>query len=249
MVTAKFGNKSFVVSKDKIYTPDGIKITESLNLEETEVGIEGVGVQKSKLTIKGINLRELTMSVKLDCRFVVVEEEIQIWKEKMQAHKSERLDVGVYPVGTMLLTQYSVSEIVIAGNGQYISATLDLTFKEDPAGRSYDLVVTENANAKKTVDSAKENPKAEKTVDSTTKAASTRPPVRIGSYVTPKKNTYWYETAEGALKVKGKRGKAYNKKMKVSYIYPKNTMFTKVKCVNPQGLGWLKIDDVTVNKY
>ena len=126
MITAKYGTKQFSVSKKKIYTPDGISIGESLEVEETEVS-----GKKPTTKVKGIKLQEVRFDVKLDNRFVDVITEIRWWKSALHSKKSKYLTIGSYRIGAFYLTDYNVTNIVMNKNGKYTKADLSLTFKED----------------------------------------------------------------------------------------------------------------------
>lgn len=226
MVTVKFGSKSFEVKANKIYTPDGISISEALSTEEVEV--KG---KKPTLNIKGIGLQSITMSVKLDCRFVNVETELRYWKNTLLGKSSQILMIGSYQIGKMFLTSYSVSDIGLAGNGAYIRATLELSFTEDGAYANSNKI---NFTSPKKASAVKNS-----AADSKNKT------IGKGATIKPKSGARWYYTAEGALKKTGKSGEAYQKEMVVTYTYSKSG---KIVCVNPSGLGWLKVEDVTVVK-
>lgn len=228
MITAKYGSKSFEVKKNKIYTPEGIEISESLSTEETEVS-----GKKPTLTIKGVGLQTITMSVHLDCRFVNVETELRYWKNILLGKKSALLMLGSYQIGQMFLTSYKVANVVLAKTGSYLKADIELSFTED------------GAYANKTKINFTE-PKKVTTVKKSASASSTAKKIKNGSIIKPKSGVRWYYTAEGALKKSGKSGKAYQKNMAVTHIYSKSG---KIVCVNPCGLGWLKVEDVNVVKY
>ena len=228
MITVKYGSKNFEVKSNKIYTPDGIEISEALSTEEIEVA-----GKKPTLQIKGIGLQTINMSVKLDCRFVNVEAELRYWKNILLGKSSAILTIGSYQVGRMFLTSYKIADFVLAKNGKYIKATLDLSFIEDGA-------YANNNKINFTV------PKKVTTVKKSATTKSTAKKVRKGSTIKPKSGVRWYYTAEGAIKKTGKSGKAYQRNMSVTYTYSKGG---KIVCVNPSGLGWLKVEDVNVVKY
>ena len=255
MITVKYGSKSFEVKANKIYTPSGITLSESLSLTEVEVA-----GKKPTTTVKGISLQSVSMSVVLDCRFVTVETEIKYWQNILKGKSTASLKIGNYTVGTMILTSYKVSEITITRNGTFTRAVLELSFTE------YNKAVTTTTTSKtvasttvkRTVSSStttkvttvkasvSTTPKATVTTKSTTSSTTVSNKVRKGSTIKPKSGVRWYYTAEGALKRTGKSGSAYQKNMAVTYTYSKSN---KIVCVNPSGLGWLKVEDVTVVKY
>lgn len=221
MITAKFGDKKFQVASKIIYTPNDVSIGESIEIEEKEV--KG---KKPKTSVKGIKLQSLSFEVKLDSRFVDVVAELRWWKNKLLAKKSDFFYLGNYKVGKFYLTQYDVSDFTLNKNGYYKTATISLSFSEDGT----------YANSKKI---NFESPAKAKSVKSSN-TSKKKKTIKVGTYVKPKKNTRWYYTAEGALKKTGKSGKAYNKKLKVTHIYKNG------KAINPQGLGWMRPEDVDV---
>lgn len=227
MVTAKFGSKNFEVKSDKIYTPNGVSLSEELNLEEIEVS-----GKKPTVNIKGVKLQDLSFDVKLDCRFVDVWDEISFWKKTLLAKKPAIFKLGAQILGRYYLYKMDTKQIVIGKKGVYISAVISLSFKEDGAYTNK-TTTTSSTTAKKVT-----------TVKAST--TTTAKKVRKGSTIKPKSGTRWYYTAEGALKKSGKSGKAYQSNLTCSYTYSKSG---KIVCVNPQGLGWMKIEDVMVVKY
>ena len=218
MITAKFGSKTFEISATKIYTPNGITYDESITTEEVEV--EG---KKPTLNIKGLGLKNLSFTVMLDARFVTVESEISYWDKILLNKKSENFSIGKNTIGKFYLIQVSKSNIVLAKDGTYIKCTLTLTFKEDGAGANNELFPPKKATS--VINSA---------------STSSNKNIKVGTMIKPKSGTYWYYTASGAINRTGKRGKAYNKSMKVSYI------FQNGKAINPQGLGWMIPADVEI---
>lgn len=228
MITVKYGSKSFEVKSNKIYTPDGITISESLSTEEVEVS-----GKKPTLKIKGIGLQTISMSVMLDSRFVNVETELRYWKNILLGKKSEILMIGSYQIGKMFLTSYKTSDIVLGRTGGYSKAVLELSFTEDGSYANKNKI---NFSVPKKVTTVKKS--------ATTTTATKK--VRKGSTIKPKSGVRWYSTAEGAIKKSGTSGKAYQQNLVVTYTYSKNG---KIVCVNPNGLGWLKVEDVNVVKY
>lgn len=225
MITARFGSKQFKVESKTIYTPDNISVGESIELEETEV--KG---KKPKTSVKGIKLQSLSFEVKLDSRFVTVETELRYWKNILLGKKSDFFYLGNYKVGKFYLTQYDITSFTLTKNGAYRTATLSLTFTEDGT----------YANSKKiNFESPQKAAEVKKSATTTTKAKT----IKVGTTVKPKKNTRWYYTAAGAINKTGKSGKAYNKAMKVAYVHKVGGV---VKAINPQGLGWMRLEDVDI---
>lgn len=126
MITAQFGTKQFSVSKDKIYTPSDISLSESLDIEETEV----VG-EKPTTSVKGIKLQTLSFVIMLDARFVDVATELRWWKNVLRSKASHDLFIGSYKIGNFYVSQYDASGIVINRQGEYVSAKLSLSFTEN----------------------------------------------------------------------------------------------------------------------
>lgn len=239
MITAKFGSKSFEVSPKKIYTPNGLSLSEELNYEEIEVS-----GKKPTITVKGFKLIPLTFEVKLDSRFVDIEKEMAEWKSLLRKKTSKNFNYGGTLLGYFYLTKYEVKETTINSSGKYTQAKISLSFIED--GEYYNG--TKKVTTLKTGTGTSVTPTgtAKSSTVKSSGSSSSKAKVRKGSTIKPKKNTRWYYTAEGAIKKTGKSGTAYQKNMTVTYTYSKNG---KIVCVNPQSLGWLKVEDISVIKY
>lgn len=127
MQTAAFGSKIFEVSSSRQYTPDGINISESLNIEMQ--AIEG---KKPATYIKGLNEMKLGFSVKLDARSVDVLAEINFWLAKLRSKTPEFLSIGgkVWGTNKMLLAEVKISDAKIIGKDVYSQASMDLSFAE-----------------------------------------------------------------------------------------------------------------------
>lgn len=76
---ASFGDKQFEVSTNKILTPSNISFSESLNLEEQERAGD-----KPAIYVKGLGALSLSLNVKLDARWVDVQQEIVYWLVKCE---------------------------------------------------------------------------------------------------------------------------------------------------------------------
>lgn len=124
---ASFGDKQFEVSTNKILTPSNITFSESLNIEEQERSGD-----KPTIYIKGLGALSLSLDVRLDARWVDVQQEIVYWLVKMRSAEPEILTLGTrsWGAGKSLLKSISVSELVILGDGTYASAMLALEFVE-----------------------------------------------------------------------------------------------------------------------
>ena len=124
---ASFGSKVFEVSTNKIYTPSDISLSESLSYETQERSGD-----KPAIYVKALGALSQSLTVKLDARWVDVQQEYTWWLVKMRTAVPETLYLGTraWGAGKALLTQVDLSDIVIAGNGSYLSATLSLSFIE-----------------------------------------------------------------------------------------------------------------------
>lgn len=124
---ASFGSKVFEVSTNKIYTPSDISLSESLSYETQERAGD-----KPAIYVKALGALSQSLTVKLDARWVDVQQEYTWWLVKMRTAVPETLYLGTraWGAGKALLTQVDLSDIVIAGNGGYLSATLSLSFIE-----------------------------------------------------------------------------------------------------------------------
>lgn len=249
MITAQFGTKKFSVSKKKIYTPDGISIGESLDIEETEVS------GKKPLTkVKGIKLQEVSFDVKLDNRFVDVITEIRWWKSTLLSKSSKYLLIGGYRLGAFYLESYSLKDIVMNKNGKYVSATISLSFKENG---TFAINKTLNFQGSKTKIGT---------------IASIAIPYRVGSKVKIKSGTRRYGSATDALKKKGKSN-AFKKEERDDVTYKITAMDKTKKALRVEGkitdkdkikklskglgftpkevivAGWIRVEDMTVVTY
>lgn len=124
---ASFGSKVFEVSTNKIYTPSDISLSESLSYETQERAGD-----KPAIYVKALGALSQSLTVKLDARWVDVQQEYTWWLVKMRTAVPETLYLGTraWGAGKALLTQVDLSDIVIAGNGGYLSVTLSLSFIE-----------------------------------------------------------------------------------------------------------------------
>lgn len=222
MITAKFGTKSFEVSYNKIYTPDGLSFSESIDTEEVEVS-----GKKPKLNIKGIGLIEVSFDVTLNSIFLNIESEINFWQNKLRSKKSEILSVGKRTWGYFFLTQASYSDVIIAKDGSYIRCKLSLSFKED----STKTISTTSTSTNKT--------------NSVTSSANVSKVTKIsvGSVVKPKANKRWYYTAAGAINRTGTSGVAWQQNIRVSNVYNNG------QAIALDVYGWMIPSDVTVISY
>ena len=124
---ASFGSKTFEVSTNKIYTPSDISLSESLSYEEQERSGD-----KPAIYVKALGALSQTLTVKLDARWVDVQQEFTWWLVKMRTAVPETLMLGnrAWGAGKALLTKVDLSGVVIAGDGSYRSGVLSLSFIE-----------------------------------------------------------------------------------------------------------------------
>lgn len=124
---ASFGSKTFEVSTNKIYTPSDISLSESLSYEEQERFGD-----KPAIYVKALGALSQTLTVKLDARWVDVQQEFTWWLVKMRTAVPETLMLGsrAWGAGKALLTKVDLSGVVIAGDGSYRSGVLSLSFIE-----------------------------------------------------------------------------------------------------------------------
>lgn len=124
---ASFGSKTFEVSTNKIYTPSDISLSESLSYEEQERSGD-----KPAIYVKALGALSQTLTVKLDARWVDVQQEFTWWLVKMRTAVPETLMLGsrAWGAGKALLTKVDLSSLVIAGDGSYRSGVLSLSFIE-----------------------------------------------------------------------------------------------------------------------
>ena len=122
-----FGTKTFEVSDKKIYTFSNVSFSESLSFETQERSGD-----KPSIYVKGLGELTQSFNVRLDARWVDVEQEIVWWIVKMRTAVPEFLTIGEHTWGTgkALLTSVSVSDLAEAGDGTYLAATLALSFIE-----------------------------------------------------------------------------------------------------------------------
>lgn len=126
-MVGSFGSKTFEVTSNKIYTFSDYSLSESLSYETQERSGD-----KPTIYVKALGELTQSINVKLDARWVDVEQEIVWWIVKMRTAVPEYLTIGEHTWGTgkALLTSVNVSDLVEAGDGTYLSATLALSFVE-----------------------------------------------------------------------------------------------------------------------
>ena len=124
---ASFGSKTFEVSTNKIYTPSNISLSESISYEEQDRSGD-----KPAIYVKALGALSQTLTVKLDARWVDVQQEFTWWLVKMRTAVPETLMLGsrAWGTGKALLTKVDLSGVVIAGDGSYRSGVLSLSFIE-----------------------------------------------------------------------------------------------------------------------
>lgn len=134
-MVGSFGSKTFEVTSNKIYTFSDYSLSESLSYETQERSGD-----KPAIYVKALGELTQSINVKLDARWVDVEQEIVWWMVKMRTAVPEYLTIGEHTWGTgkALLTSVNVSDLVEAGDGTYLSATLALSFVEYAAAGTDD---------------------------------------------------------------------------------------------------------------
>lgn len=120
-----FGDKPFIVSPDRIYTPDGVSITSGLNVEKQEV--EG---GKPATYIKGVKEKTVTFDLLLLVAFCDVDAEAEWWHIEAESKSAKYLTLGIKTYGKMLLESVSETDVLIAPNGIKTRSKLSLTFSE-----------------------------------------------------------------------------------------------------------------------
>ncbi|WP_459482125.1 phage tail protein [Clostridium saccharoperbutylacetonicum] len=128
MSLGSFGNKTFEVSQNKIYTFDGYTRDISLGVEDQDVDGD-----KPSTYIKGIDLEKISFDIKLNqSSNIDVEKEINEWKSICESGSPYMLFLGNNPVSSnkFLLTGISLSDNFYTSNGKQVKTTLKLTFKE-----------------------------------------------------------------------------------------------------------------------
>lgn len=125
MAIGAFGNKVFEVNPNKIITPNGISVSESLDVEmqATEGG-------KPATYIKGVKEKSISFEIQLKYPYCDVLAEYEWWNNKMLSEVAEYLTLGNKTYGKMLLQSVSMADLKIAANGLYIGAKLSLAFSE-----------------------------------------------------------------------------------------------------------------------
>ena len=124
---ASFGAKTFEVSYKKVMTPSDISLSEKLSYSKQERAGD-----KPAIYVKGLDAMSISLSVKLDARFVDVAQEIAFWLIKMRAAVPEKLAIGSQTWGgwKALLTEVSVGDVNVLGDGTYSAAPVSLSFVE-----------------------------------------------------------------------------------------------------------------------
>ena len=129
-----WGNFEFEVSSDKIYTFDGFGRKASINVEEQELESK-----KPSIYIKGEGLEEIGISVKLKSDLGVdVKGEVDGYRAALYAKNPQTFVIGNVPLSQnkWLLTSVDETEVTHDNGGNYINATVGLSFKEHVRGGS-----------------------------------------------------------------------------------------------------------------
>lgn len=125
-----FGDKTFEVSQDKIYTFSNVSNSMGLNTEEQEV--EG---EKPSIYIKGFKNETPSINITLNHSDTIdCDTEYKYWKDVLYSKKPHMLFLGKEPVSNnkFLLVDITPSDMVYHPSGKLIKITLTLKFQEYP---------------------------------------------------------------------------------------------------------------------
>jgi hypothetical protein len=125
---AQFGNKTFNVSGNNIYTFDGFTKSSSVSTESQEVS-----GGKPSTHIKGDNLDTLGFNISLNNRFGIdVRAEIEEWEKIKNSHQAQMFILGGKSISKnkYMLKSVDILETVIDNKGNMRSAKLTLSFEE-----------------------------------------------------------------------------------------------------------------------
>ncbi|MBO0555665.1 hypothetical protein EXQ41_06320 [Clostridium botulinum] len=128
MAIAVWGPMVFSVSLNKIYTLNDFSLSSSIDIEEQER--EG---SKQSTYIKGLNLDEIGFSIPLiKQKQVNIRSEIINWLNTQNRRVPYMLIINNKPVTSskFLLTSVKVSNALLDRKGDYLKATIEVTFKE-----------------------------------------------------------------------------------------------------------------------
>lgn len=128
MAIAVFGPMKFSVSRNKIYTFDEFSYSSSINTEDQE--LENT---KPAIYVKGLNADTFSFEIKLlKQRTVNVRAQIVSWLNLQNKRKPYLFIINNKPFTyyKFLLTNVEVKDTKIDCKGDFLKATLNLTFKE-----------------------------------------------------------------------------------------------------------------------
>ena len=128
MILAKFGYETFYVNSSKgFYTPDGLSFEYG---KQTET--QGTTGQKPVSYITALNLIKSSFKIRLDSRFVNIEEKRTAWREMAESNKLYTFSLGGVYVSKNKFTVLSLKEsnFIINGRGKILSVDLDITIEE-----------------------------------------------------------------------------------------------------------------------
>lgn len=183
MSIGAFGDKTFEVTHERIYTPDGLNYKESLSVEmqETEGG-------KPATYIKGLGAMEIGFDIQLKHRFCDVQAEIDWWLLKMRSGTPEYLTIGAKTYGTnkQLLKDVSVADKVILADGTVVSAKISLSFSEYTAKgyKKDENSTTETSGNSTTTTKTRTTTKQTTTTNTGKKSEFASNPATVGSLAT-----------------------------------------------------------------
>lgn len=128
MALGGFADKSFIVSKNKIYTFD--EYNNEIGLDVEDQSVDG---DKPSTYIKGKKLENPTINIQLrQSKSIDVQKEINDWKKLCEDGIPYMLFIGDSPVSNnkYLLINVNISDTAIIFSGKMTKCLLKLTFKE-----------------------------------------------------------------------------------------------------------------------
>lgn len=123
-----FGEKTFEVSSNRIYTIDGVSLSGELSTQTQKVS-----GKKPSTQIEGPGLSELNFSMSLKAAFGVnVREEISQWEALRDAGVPKPFNIGGRPLSEnkWLVKRAQATDFILTSGGKMLSANLKLTFEE-----------------------------------------------------------------------------------------------------------------------
>ena len=125
--TGSFGEIIFEVSSKKVKTFDSFKRQTSAKYAKHDI----VG-KKTKLQFTGLNLKEISFSIKLSTLLGVnVEEEIEKLNKILESEKSHKLILANEDCGNYALESFDEDFSILGKNGAIKSVNINLKLIED----------------------------------------------------------------------------------------------------------------------